>query len=681
MADGVDVINYSVGGGAGLTGADEIAYLFAADAGVFVATSAGNSGSGPATIGGPASVPWITAVGASTQSRFFQATVVLGNGAGYPGASITAGTGVLPLVDAASAGGDLCVPGTLDAAAVTGKIVLCRRGVVGRAEKSLAVMQAGGAGMIMYENTDDNNLFTDNHWVPSVHVDNTPGLAIKAYIAADPAAAIAQINAGELSQWPSAPSMTLFSSRGPNPVAEDIIKPDVTAPGIQILAGNSPTPDPGIYGGELFQAIAGTSMSSPHVAGLFALIKQAHPDWSAATAKSALMTTAYQDVRDNDRVTPANPFAMGAGHVDPGGKAGKGSVIEPGLAYDAGFLDYLGFLCEAGPEVFANPTATCAALASAGIPTTARNLNLPSIGIAKLTGSETVRRTVTSVAKENGWREYSVSVQAPPGYSVSVEPSSLRLKSGQSATYNVTITNVGAPVGEWRFGSLTWSDKTGNYDVYSPIAVKGALFSAPVSVSGSGVDGSAGFAVKFGYSGSYQAAAHGLVPATVTSDNVVQDPDQNFDPSDGYSDRHDFNVAGAAFMRFAIPPTAAEANADLDLYLFDPSGNLVASSTKGGTDELIDVTLPADGTWSLYVHGWSAPGGDSSYDLYSWIISATPGGNLAVTSAPTSATIGAPQPVNLSWSGAAAGQWHLGAVSHTGPSGLMGLTLVEVDNR
>jgi subtilisin family serine protease len=680
VADGVDVINYSIGGGASLTGGDDIAYLFAADAGVFVATSAGNSGPGPGTIGGPASVPWLTSVGASTQSRFFQATVVLGNGSSYTGASITPGTGVLPLVDAEFAGGDLCIPGTLDAAAVAGKIVLCRRGTIGRAEKSLAVAQAGGVGMIMYENTDDNNLFSDTHWVPSIHVDNTPGLAIKAYIAgtADPTA---QINAEQLSQWPSAPSMTIFSSRGPDPVAEDIIKPDVTAPGIQILAGNSPTPDPGLYPGELFQAIAGTSMASPHVAGLFALIKQAHPDWSSAMAKSALMTTAYQDVRDNDRVSLANPFAMGAGHVDPGGKAGKGSVIEPGLAYDAGFLDYLGFLCEAGPEVFANPSATCASLAAAGIPTTARNLNLPSIGIAKLTGSETVQRTVTSVANENGWREYDVTMQAPPGYTVSVQPSSLRLKSGQSATYYVTITNVGAPVGEWRFGSLTWSDKTGNYDVYSPIAVKGALFSAPVSVSGKGVDGSASFAVKFGYIGSYLAAAHGLVPATVTSDNVVQDPDQNFDPNDGYSNRHDFNVAGAAFLRFAIPPAATEANADLDLYLYDPSGQMVAASTKGGTDEVIDVMLPADGAWSLYVHGWSTPGGDSPYELYSWIISAAPGGNLAVTTAPTGATIDAPQPVTVGWNGATAGQWHLGAVSHTGPSGLMGLTLVEVDNR
>ena len=97
--------------------------------------------------------------------------------------------------------------------------------------------------------------------------------------------------------WPYAPSMTIFSSRGPNPVAPDLIKPDVTAPGLQILAGNSPMPsDPSVLPGELFQAIAGTSMSSPHVAGVFALLKQAHPEWSPAAAKSALMTTAYQNV-------------------------------------------------------------------------------------------------------------------------------------------------------------------------------------------------------------------------------------------------------------------------------------------------------------------------------------------------------------------------------------------------
>ena len=147
--------------------------------------------------------------------------------------------------------------------------------------------------------------------------------------------------------------MTIFSSRGPNPSAGDIIKPDITAPGLQILAGDSPFGDlPPISGatpdGELFQAIAGTSMSSPHMAGFYALLRQAHPDWSAAMAKSAVMTTADPDVADNDRSSEATPFGQGSGLLDPGKVKDKGSAFNPGLVYDAGFNDYLDFLCGNG---------------------------------------------------------------------------------------------------------------------------------------------------------------------------------------------------------------------------------------------------------------------------------------------------------------------------------------------
>ena len=186
VADGVDVINYSIGGGASLTGSDDIAFLFAANANVWVATSAGNSGNGAGTIGGPANLPWVTTVGANTQTRSFQGTVVLRNGARFTGVSITHGVSMRQVVDAQfHATGptpDLCVPGTLSPS-VAGKIVLCRRGVIGRVEKSQAVMLAGGKGMILYENDDKGDLMSDSHWVPTVHVDNTPGLAIKAYIA------------------------------------------------------------------------------------------------------------------------------------------------------------------------------------------------------------------------------------------------------------------------------------------------------------------------------------------------------------------------------------------------------------------------------------------------------------------------------------------------------------------
>lgn len=676
VTDGVDVINYSVGGGAGLTGADELAYLFAANAGVFVATSAGNSGPTAGTIGGPASVPWVTAVGASTQRRFFQGRVVLGNGEEYTGASITPGVGPAPLVDAADAGDELCMPGELDPDVVSGSIVLCMRGAIGRVAKSDAVRQAGGVGMIMYEQSDQGNLFTDTHWVPTVHVDNTPGLAIKSYIA-DAEAPTAQILTGEKTEWPYAPSMTQFSSRGPNLVAEDIIKPDVTAPGLQVLAGASPHPDPGSYPSELFQSIAGTSMSSPHVAGVFALIKQVHPEWSAAMAKSALMTTAYQDVLDNDRVTQATPFGMGSGHIDPGKPGSRGSAFRPGLVYDAGLNDYLGFLCDEAPEVFGDPATSCGALEGAGVPVESINLNYPSIGISQLAGSQTVERTVTSVAR--GRQRYQVSVDAPEGYEVEVSPSSFTIREGESVTYSVTIRNVTGPIGEWAFGSLTW--KSGRYDVYSPIAVRGELFAAPDEITGTGVDGSASFDVQFGYTGDYAAAAHGLEPAETAADTVVQDPDQNFDPTDGYSNAHTFELSGAAHFRVAIPPEATEPEADLDVYVFNPENVLVASSTLGGTDEQVDIPLPMDGTWTVYVHGWATPGGDSPYTLYSWVISETPGGNLTIDEAPDEATIGETATIEVSWTDAAAGQWHLGAVSHSNQDGLLGLTLVEVDNR
>ena len=684
VADGVDVINYSVGGGPSLTGADDIAYLFAADAGVFVATSAGNSGSGPGTVGGPGSVPWITTVGASTQSRFYEGEITLrdadakGNGKGkakgkgetYVGASITPGAEEAALVDAEFAGGDLCIPGTLDPAAVAGNIVLCRRGAIGRADKSLAVSVAGGAGMILYNNTDDDNLFTDTHHVPSVHIDNTPGLEIKAYIAST-ANPTAEIETGETGKWKPAPSMTIFSSRGPNVVAEDIIKPDITAPGLQILAGMTPVPEPGAVPGQLFQAIAGTSMSSPHIAGAYALIKEVHPDWTPAMAKSAIMTTSHQKVNDNDRVSAADPFDMGAGHLEVGRVGKKRSSFEPGLVYDAGFLEYLGFLCDAEPSAL-NPT-TCPFLDANGIPTEATDLNLASIGVSQVAGVEVVTRTVTSVA--NRTVRFRPKVQAPDGFDVSVSPRRLRLAPGETASYEVTIASTGAPVGEWRFGSLTW--KGGGYKAYSPIAVKAETFAAPDAIEETGAAGTGSFDVGFGYSGDYTAAPHGLVEDTGPSDTISQDPDQTYPSGDdgaGGVNRHDFTVSGSALVRWKLQIPGDD---DIDLFLEDSSGNIIAASTNGGTDELIELALPADDTYTMVVHGWSVPNEPLPYDLQFWAVPLTPGGSLSVDSAPASATAGTIGTIDYSWGGLASGD-HVGAVSHSDAGGLLALTLIEV---
>ena len=675
VADGVDVINYSIGGGANTVTADTIAFLFAADAGVFVAVSAGNSGPAPATIGGPADVPWVTSVGANSQRRFFEGMIKLDHGVKLTGASLTRGTGKLGLVDAEFAGtSDLCLPDTLDPAKVAGKIVLCRRGGNGRVDKSFSVFNAGGKGMILYNTSDEDNLFSDNFWVPTVHVDFTEGMQVKNFIAASnrPRAEINPTDKPTTIDY--APSMTIFSSRGPDPTSPDIIKPDVTAPGLQVMAGASPFTDAGFVPGELFQAIAGTSMSSPVTAGMFALLKQAHPDWSPAMAKSALMGTANTDVRDNDRVSQAGPFAMGAGMVNPGIVAAPGSAFNPGLVYDAGFLDYLGFLCDEGPEAFADPAATCTALPGLGVPTTAQNLNYPSIGIADLAGKETVTRTVTSVA--SGPVTFTASSNAPDGFEVSANPSSITLQPGESASFDVTITNIGARLDEWRFGDLTWSGS--GYHVRSPIAVKGVQIGVPPEVSGTGATGTTSFDVHFGYTGAYTAAPHGLVPATSSDGVVMQDPDQTpfTADDDGGVVLIPFPVAGVEVARWSLVIPGAD---DLDLYLVDSAGNIVAASTNGGTDEQIELHNPADDTYTMAVHGWAVgEAAGKAFSLQSWLVPSAAGGSLVVDSAPTAAVTGEVGTINLSWTGLTAGVSYLGAVSHHDDAGEIGLTVVSV---
>jgi subtilisin family serine protease len=675
VADGVDVINYSIGGGASLISGDDLAFLFAADAGVFTAVSAGNSGAGPATIGGPADVPWVTSVGANTQRRFFQGTVKLKGGPKINGASVSRGTnGVLPLVDAEFVGtSDLCLEGSLDPTKVAGKIVLCRRGGNGRVAKSKAVFDAGGKGIILYNTSDVDDLFSDNFWVPGIAVDYSDGITIKNYIASKDKPR-AKIGFDKTTQIDFAPSMTLFSSRGPDPTASDIIKPDVTAPGLQILAGDSPFPNPDEVQGELFMAIGGTSMSSPVTAGMYALLKQAHPDWTPAMAKSALMGTANTNVLNNDRVSPAGPFDMGAGMVNPGKVTARGSAFNPGLVYNAGIFDYFGFLCDTAPEVFSNPTATCGTMSGHGIPTTAENLNYPSIAIGELAGSETITRTVTSVA--NTTTTFTAAVNAPAGYTVTVDPSTITLAPGATATFQITFTNVGAPNGEWRFGDLTWEG--GGYHVRSPIAVKGVQLVAPAAISGTGTDGSTSFDVKFGYDGAYAADAHGLVAATATPGTVLQDHDQTFpsaDDNQGGVVMIPYPVSGAAAARWSLHLPGPD---DLDLYLLDSGGNIVAQSTNGGTDEDITLIAPADDTYTLAVHGWAVgEAAGLNFSVQSWIVPNATGGSLSIA-APTAAVLGTTATETASWTGLAAGNTYLGAITHSDSSGVLATTLVDV---
>ena len=247
VADGVDVINYSIGGGANLVTADTISFLFAADAGVFSAVSAGNDGPAPATIGGPADVPWVTAVGANSQRRFFEGTIKLDNGKEIKGASLTRGTDKLPIVDAEFAGtSDLCLRRHArsrqgcrqDRAVPPWWQRSCRQEPLGlqRRWQGHDPLQRQRRRQPVQRQL----LGADGARRPH------RGPARSRTTSLTPVGRRAQIKAeNKVTTIDYAPSMTIFSSRGPNPTAADIIKPDITAPGLQVMAGASPFTDAG----------------------------------------------------------------------------------------------------------------------------------------------------------------------------------------------------------------------------------------------------------------------------------------------------------------------------------------------------------------------------------------------------------------------------------------------------
>jgi subtilisin family serine protease len=661
VADGVDVINYSIGSDTPeLLGSDDIAFLNATTRGnVFVATSAGNAGPGVSTIGSPSADPWVITVGASTQSRYFLSTIDFG---GIP--SIVGGSVGPPLDDHPYRlvdGKQECDDGTFDDQNVVGAIVLCERQVgVARLSHSAAVQAAGGAGMILYDPPQPSVRPTDNHYVPTVHVYPDDGEAIADYIDDAGSDATATFSGGLAGANPDGPpDMAGFSSRGPNGAAPDIIKPDVTAPGVQILAGASPTPWLGAPG-QLFQAIQGTSMSSPHVAGIGALLRQAHPTWTPAMVKSALMTTAYQDVGKEDFTTPADPFDMGAGHIAPT------PANDPGLVYDTTRAEYVNFLC--GLALIACPPANVV---------DPSNLNLPSIGVAELAGTQTVIRKVTNVGPAG---MYSVSVDEPSGIAVEVDPPTLTLAANETATYEVTfLTLDGAEFDEWAFGSLTWSE--GVHSVRSPIAVKPVALSAPDEVSGEGTEGDVTYDVTFGYSGVFNATSPGLEEATVTTDTVVDDPDNDIDVATVTGvgiNEYEFEIAaGTRHFRASLFDENTDGEDDLDLYLYDPDGELVTLSGSATSNEQVDVVAPEEGTWTLVVHGWQTDGPDAVFDLFTWILDATGDAPLSVT-APNVAVTGETAEVTVAWSGLTDGTRYLGAVVYDNGTAEISSTLVSV---
>lgn len=250
----------------------------------------------------------MTTVGVGTLDRDFPADVRLGNGAVIHGVSLynrkrLNARRLVPLFypqenNGNNSSSSLCKEGSLDPKIVSGKIVLCPPGENSRAEKGLAIMQAGGVGMIISNTDSEEGLLPTADLLPSIAVGSADGDSIRQYIISTQYPTATIIFHGTKFGLKSAPVVASFSSKGPNSISPEILKPDIIAPGLSILAAWTDSIGPtGLSNDNRqteFNIISGTSMSCPHISGVAALLKGAHPDWSPAAIRSAIMMTTIE---------------------------------------------------------------------------------------------------------------------------------------------------------------------------------------------------------------------------------------------------------------------------------------------------------------------------------------------------------------------------------------------------
>ncbi|CAL1374614.1 unnamed protein product [Linum trigynum] len=474
IADGVDVISLSVGGSAKDYFEDSIAIgaFHSMKNGILTSNSAGNEGPGLKTISNCS--PWSLSVAASSTDRKFETNVKLGNGKVITGNSLNTfepGKKMYPIIygrDAPNktAGGEMsryCYAGSLDKDLVKGKIVYCDDA----SASGLGQIDAGAVGSIMKSSSPYGELESPFP-LPVSLMGAATGDKVLEYINStkNPTAVISKTTDSTDSNS-SSPHVVFFSSRGPNPITSDILKPDLTAPGLNILAAwtqaNTLTDQTGDTRIVPYNIISGTSMSCPHVSGAAAYVKSFHPTWSPAAIKSALMTTARPlTVKDNADAE----FAYGSGQIDPS------RAVDPGLVYDAGESDYVKLLCGQGYttkqlRLVTGDDSVCSTTTNG----TVWDLNYPSFALSSSTPANSVtrvfHRTVTNVGKAVS--SYKATVNGPLGPSglkVEVVPDVLNFKSvGEKQEFVVTVT---AALGIVTLsGSLVWSD--GSHVVRSPL--------------------------------------------------------------------------------------------------------------------------------------------------------------------------------------------------------------------
>ncbi|XP_041012880.1 subtilisin-like protease SBT3.6 isoform X1 [Juglans microcarpa x Juglans regia] len=474
--DGVDVISLSIAPSLPLFSDIDtyngisVGAFHAAENGITVVCAAGNVGPSALTIENTA--PWVITVAASTIDRSFPTRISLGNNWTTMGQAMFTGrgTGFTNLVYPEVA--ELLTPRYCESLSPNdtwsaGHVVLCftsgsNQSVV--EDAAWSVKEIGCLGLIIAEKPK-NSLYSCDDNFPCVRVSYDIGMQILNYIRStrNPQVMIrpSKTHVGR----PVSTRVAYFSSRGPGSVAPAILKPDVAAPGVNILAAVPPS-SPGIA----FEFQSGTSMATPHVSGIVALLKSLHSDWSPAVIKSAIVTTAWTtDPYGEPIYAEGEPMKLADAFDYGGGIVNGNRAADPGLVYDMGTTDYIQYLCAMGyknsdiSQVTGNP-AFCPMKQPSIL-----NLNFPSITIPTLRNSTTITRTVTNVGAV--YSRYVALVEPPLGISIAVKPDILIFNSIIKAiSFTVTVSSSHKVTTGYSFGSLTWSD--GVHSVRSPISVR-----------------------------------------------------------------------------------------------------------------------------------------------------------------------------------------------------------------
>lgn len=621
--DQVDVVNYSIGTDLQSPWdvfSTNLAFLNLREAGIFVATSAGNEGSAAGSIGSPANVPWIAAVGNATHDRVFASALEnLSGGDTIPptdmiGASFTDGLESRNIVLAKDYGSALCVNSEPewggDCASNTGasspfapgtfnndEIVVCERGDGSRIEKGKNVMLAGAGGFVLINTAEwGESTIADNHCLPATHLGEKDGQKLTTWLdsGSNHKAALSGFSIFHIPE--AGDSIAETSSRGPNlwPV-EDVLKPDLIAPGTLILGAA------GVDDNFAFQN--GTSMASPHVSGGAALVKSVHPEWSVEMISSAIIMTSTPELAWDFDGSEATPHKRGAG------RPRLDQAVHAGLYLDESISNFL----DADPDQGGDP----------------KNLNLPGLVDTVCHETCSFQRTVTDLVGGASW---SASVEGlPSGALVSVTPGSFSLASGASQvlTIDVDVSQAGK-IGSWIYGDVKLSS-SGLPDAVFPLAVfaDGGELPAQWQISSDGDSGWQVFTLE-GLSAmpdaTYRSA--GLVVPTKTIAELPQDPNEDdpYDRSAGILTEFHYVPAGTLWLHTEILETTAE---DMDLYVGrDSNGDGIAQDTEelcssiSSTElDYCDLYTPEEGTYWIIVQNWAAAQDPDQVTLESAVVS------------------------------------------------------------